>query len=179
MGMRDCPKLKFQFHSLVPNLKLNLYLGSLWRRLLMQQWIRNYLGLEFRSDVACKQICIHFIPRSHSEPPLVLQLPTKVQVHVWYQQAIQVTRERWRARCIWCGNIARSIEMPKICMLRFPITGSECIWKYLSPNAVDWCNKVTICYGSISCLKPTSFMDINWMQKYQQRREPYSKLQSL
>ena len=138
--------------------------GNLWR-LLMQQGIRNYLGLEVRFDVPCKQFCIHFIPRSHSEPPLVFQLPTEVQVHVWYQQAILVTGERRCARCIWCWKMAGSIEMPKICMLRLPIARSEWIGEDLSPNAIDWRNKVTICYCSIACLKQTSFIIINWMQQ--------------
>lgn len=127
----------------------------------MQQRVRYDLRLKIRLHITTKHICVHLVPSCHSETPLVLKLPTEVEVHVRYNQAVSVPGKRRRTRGVRSWEMAGTVEMSEICVLRLSISRGKRVGENLSPNTVNWRDKVTIRYRSVTCLQNHELHKLN------------------
>lgn len=73
---------------------------------------------------------------SHSKAPLVLNLPTQIQINFTNQQSIAISWKRWGSRTIWSSKIRRPIEWSKTFMRWLAIRWSEFIRECFGSNAV-------------------------------------------
>lgn len=81
---------------------------------------------------------------------MISRLTNKIQIKLCYEHAIAHAAQSFTAAAVGCRHIRRAVEVPELCLCRFPVTTGEAVGKFFGSYPVDRAHKIRVCNGCIS-----------------------------